>query len=109
MWMTRLTDSQRDALKALIAAQGEVGPSLSGAYEALDLARWDELPEAQLPWDRVSELARAQGCGEADVVWDLAAGMRIPNGSTAKRAASAKRAARAAARTPGVPPRKKAA
>jgi hypothetical protein len=42
MWVTRLTDSQRDALKALIAAQGEVGPSLSGAYEALDLSRWDE-------------------------------------------------------------------
>ena len=39
MWITRLTDSQRDALKALIAAQGEIGPSLSGAYEALDLAR----------------------------------------------------------------------
>jgi hypothetical protein len=108
MWMTRLTDSQRDALKALIAAQGEVGPSLSGAYEALDLARWDELPEAQLPWDRVSELARAQGCGEADVVWDLASGMRIPRAGAAKRAASAKRAARTGARTPGAP-RKKAA
>ena len=61
MWVTRLTDSQRDALKALIAAQGEVGPSLSGAYEALDLSRWDDLPEAELPWARVSELARAQG------------------------------------------------
>jgi hypothetical protein len=109
MWITRLTDSQRDALKALIAAQGEVGPSLSGAYEALDLARWDDLPEAQLPWDRVAELARTQGCGEADIVWDLAAGMRIPSGGAAKRAASAKRAARAGARTPGAPPRKKAA
>ena len=77
MWIARLTDSQRDALKALIAAQGEVGPSLSGAYDALDLARWDDLPEAELPWDRVVELARAQGCDEADVVWDLAAGMRV--------------------------------
>ena len=75
MWITRLTDSQRDALKALIAAQGEVGPSLSGAFDALDLARWDDLPEATLPWDRVVELATAQGIGEADVVWDLTAGM----------------------------------
>ena len=73
MWIARLTDSQRDALKALIATQGEVGPSLSGAYESLDLARWDDLPEATLPWDRVEELAERQGIGEADVVWDLAA------------------------------------
>ena len=109
MWIARLTDSQRDALKALIAAQGEVGPSLSGAYEALDLARWDDLPEAELPWDRVVELARTQGCGEADVVWDLASGMRIPHAGAPKRPASAKRAARAGARTPGTPPRKKAA
>ena len=106
MWIARLTDSQRDALKALIAAQGEVGPSLSGAYEALDLARWDDLPEAELPWDRVSELARAQGCDEADVVWDLASGMRVPNRTSAKRAAVAKRAARAGARPAA---RKKAA
>ena len=105
MWITRLTDSQRDALKALIAAQGEVGPSLSGAFDALDLARWDDLPEAELPWDRVAELARAQGCDEADVVWDLAAGMRVPHSTAAKRAV-AKRAARAGARPPA---RKKAA
>ena len=108
MWIARLTDSQRDALKALIAAQGEVGPSLSGAYEALDLSRWDDLPEAELPWDRVAELARTQGCGEADVVWDLASGMKVPNASSGKRTATAKRAARAGARTSG-PPRKKAA
>jgi hypothetical protein len=106
MWITRLTDSQRDALKALIAAQGEIGPSLSGAYDALDLARWDDLPEAELPWDRVAELARTQGCDEADVVWDLAAGMRVPHPSASKRAAVAKRAARTGARTPA---RKKAA
>jgi len=41
--------------------------------EALDLARWDDLPEATLPWERVEELAEQQGIGEADVVWDLAA------------------------------------
>jgi len=106
MWITRLTDSQRDALKALIAAQGEIGPSLSGAYDALDLARWDDLPEAELPWDRVAELALTQGCDEADVVWDLAAGMRVPHASSSKRAAVAKRASRAGNRPPA---RKKAA
>jgi len=105
MWITRLTDSQRDALKALIAAQGEVGPSLAGAIDALDLARWDDLPEAELPWDRVAELAIAQGCDEADVVWDLAAGMRVPHQSS-KRAAVAKRTARTSTRPPA---RKKAA
>jgi len=109
MWIARLTDSQRDALKALIAAQGEVGPSLSGAYEALDLSRWDDLPEAELPWARVAELAKTQGCGEADVVWDLASGMKVPNTSSAKRSATAKRASRAGARASGAPPRKKAA
>ena len=74
MWSIRLSDAQRDALTALIEAQGEVGPSLTGAREALDLARWDELPEAALPWSRVSELAVRQGISEADVVWDLANG-----------------------------------
>ena len=75
MWSVRLTDSQRDALRALIKAQGEVGPSLGGALEALEYARWDDLPEAELDWERVSELADLQGIGEADVVWDLAAGL----------------------------------
>ena len=75
MWSLRLTDSQRDALRLLLDAQGELGPSLTGARESLDLARWDDLPEAQLPWDRVTELAGLQGIGEADVVWDLANGM----------------------------------
>ena len=73
MWTVRLSDAQRDALQLLIGAQGEIGPSLKGALEALELARWDDLPEASLPWDSVTELARAQGIGEADVVWDLAA------------------------------------
>lgn len=78
MWCVRLSDSQRDAVRALIRAQGEVGPSLTGALEALDYARWDDLPDAELPWGSVSELARAQGIGEADVVWDLASGMVPP-------------------------------
>lgn len=78
MWSVKLSDSQRDAVRALIQAQGEVGPSLGGALEALEFARWDELPEAELPWRFVSDLATAQGISEADVVWDLAAGMLVP-------------------------------
>ena len=77
MWSIRLTDSQRDALRLLLDAQGELGPSLTGAREALDLSRWDDLPEAQLPWDHVSELAALQHVSEADVVWDLAHGMPV--------------------------------
>jgi hypothetical protein len=89
MWCVKLSDSQRDALRALVREQGEHGPALAAALEALDLARWDDLPEATLPWDRVAELAARQGIGEADVVWDLTASMRP---------APPKRAARKAAR-----------
>ncbi len=78
MWSLRLTDSQRDALRLLIQAQGEIGPSLTGALEALELARWDDLPDAELPWDVVATLAALQGIDEADVVWDLAAGGKLP-------------------------------
>lgn len=81
MWTVKLCDSQRDALRALIKAQAEPSPALKAALEALDLARWDDLPDATLPWERVSELAHAQGIGEADVVWDLAAG--LPEGPKA--------------------------
>ena len=77
MWSLRLTDSQRDALRLLIQAQGETGPSLAGALEALELARWDDLPEATLPWPDVQRLADEQKIGEADVVWDLASGMPL--------------------------------
>jgi hypothetical protein len=101
MWSVKLSDSQRDALRALIRAQGELGTSLKGALEALDYARWDELPDASLPWDRVAELALAQDIGEADVVWDLAAGMpsgakrtgRTGKTAAARRAAKSRRQA----------------
>lgn len=76
MWSIRLSDAQRNALRGLIEAQGVNGPMLTAAREALELARWDDLPEAALPWERVTELAAAQGIGEADVVWDLACGMQ---------------------------------
>ena len=76
MWSVKLSDDQREALSVLIRAQGEgYDTDLKGALAALDLARWDDLPDAQLPWDRVQELASAQGIDEADVVWDLAGGM----------------------------------
>jgi hypothetical protein len=78
MWTVRLTDEQRDALQLLVAAQGEVGPSLTGAMEALELARWDDLPDAELPWDAVTSLAALQGIDEADVFWDMAAGGKLP-------------------------------
>jgi hypothetical protein len=76
MWCVKLSDSQRDALRALVREQEEHGPALAAALEALDLARWDDLPDATLPWERVAELAERQGIGEADVVWDLTARMR---------------------------------
>jgi hypothetical protein len=85
MWCVKLSDSQRDALRALVREQGKQGPTLTAALEALDLARWDDLPEATLPWDRVAELAAKQGIGEADVVWDLTAGM--PPAAQKRRAA----------------------
>jgi hypothetical protein len=72
MWCVKLSDSQRDALREVIKEQDSPGGVLLAALEALELARWDDLPEATLPWERVSELADRQGIGEADVVWDLA-------------------------------------
>jgi hypothetical protein len=94
MWCVKLSDSQRDAVRALIKVQGEVGPSLAATLEALHYARWDDLPDAQLPWDRVIELAKEQGIGEADVVWDMAAGLPAPPKRTAARRRPAKKAAR---------------
>ena len=96
MWIARFTDAQRDALKLLIEAQGELGPSLAGAAEALDLARWDDLPDAELPWEAVSLLATMQGIGEADVVWDLANGMPTRTGESRSKAGTLVRRQRAA-------------
>lgn len=71
MWMARLTDKQLEVLRAILEAQERLGPALSGALEALELARWDELPDARLPWAEVADSARRQRVSEADVVWDL--------------------------------------
>jgi hypothetical protein len=79
VWCIRLTDAQRDALRLLMEAQGDdATEAISGSLEALELARWDELPDAELPWDSVARLAELQGIGEADVVWDLACGLLTP-------------------------------
>lgn len=78
MWVVRLTDKQLEVLRALLRSEEHLGPALQGALEALDLARFDELPEAELPWEEVAEQARMQGCSEADVIWDLSGRRRRP-------------------------------
>ncbi|MGH2982056.1 MAG: hypothetical protein ACRDKV_08450 [Solirubrobacterales bacterium] len=71
MWVVRLTDKQLEVLRALLRSEQHLGPALQGALEGLDLARWDDLPEAELPWQEVAEAAERQGISEADVIWDL--------------------------------------
>ena len=71
MWVVRMSDKQLEVLRALLRSEEHLGPALKGAVEALDLARWDELPEAELPWDEIEAIARRQGISEADVIWDL--------------------------------------
>ncbi len=71
MWLVRLSDKQLEVLRALLRSEPHLGPALQRALEALELARWDDLPDAQLPWSEVSTAARRQGVSEADVVWDL--------------------------------------
>ena len=71
MWVVRLTDKQLEVLRALLRSEQHLGPALQGALEGLDLARWDDLPEAELPWGEVTETARRQGISEAHVIWDL--------------------------------------
>lgn len=72
MWTVRLTDKQLELLRATLRSRERLGPGLTGALEALDLARWDDLPDARLPWSEVADAARRQHVSEADVVWDLA-------------------------------------
>jgi hypothetical protein len=72
MWVVRLSDKQLEVLRALLRSEEHLGPALKGAVEALDLARWDELPEAELPWEEIEARARQQGISPADVIWDLA-------------------------------------
>ena len=76
MWVVRLSEKQLEVLRAVIRSERHRGPALEGALEALDLARFDDLPEAQLPWLEVDREAKRQGVSEADVVWDMAG--RLP-------------------------------
>ncbi len=71
MWVVRMSDKQLEVLRALLRSEEHLGPALKGAVEALDLARWDELPDAELPWEEVAAAARRQGITAADVIWDL--------------------------------------
>jgi hypothetical protein len=71
MWVVRMSDKQLEVLRALLRSEEHLGPALKGAVEALDLARWDELPQAELPWHEVESAAQRQGISEADVIWDL--------------------------------------
>jgi hypothetical protein len=73
MWVVRLTDKQLEVLRALLRSEEHLGPALKGSIEALDLARWDDLPEAELPWEEIETVARRQGISEADVIWDISA------------------------------------
>ena len=86
MWMVRLTDKQLEVLRAMLRTEEHLGPALRGALEAMDLARWDELPDAQLPWGSVSAEARRQGVSEAEVVWDICG--RHPEPAVPKRTAA---------------------
>jgi len=72
MWVVKLSDKQLEVLRALLRSEEHLGPALKGAVEALDLARWDDLPQAELPWEEVESIARRQGISVADVIWDLA-------------------------------------
>ena len=49
MWVVKLTDKQLEVLRAMLRSEEHLGPALRGALEAMELARWDELPDAQLP------------------------------------------------------------
>jgi hypothetical protein len=86
MWCARFTESQLETLKDLIRIQGEIGSDLEGALEAMELARWDDLPEAQLPWSNVIEQAELQGISEADVVWDVSGRKKEPAAPRARKA-----------------------
>jgi hypothetical protein len=70
MWVVRFSDKQLEVVRAVLRSEEHRGPALEGALEALDLARWDDLPEAQLPWSEVEAEASKQGVSEADVIWD---------------------------------------
>jgi hypothetical protein len=96
MWSVKLTDKQLEVLRAMLRSEPHLGPALRGALEAMELARWDELPDAQLPWQNVAEEARRQGVSEAEVVWDLCGRHPEPAAPRSRRPRKAPPAKRAA-------------
>jgi hypothetical protein len=98
MWVVRLTDKQLEVLRALLRAQEHLGPALQRSLQALDLARWDDLPEAELPWGEVAKKAKNQGVSEADVVWDLCG--RRPEPAKTRTRAKPRRKGKARTRKP---------
>jgi hypothetical protein len=94
VWVVRLTDKQLEVLRALLRSEDHLGPALQRSLEALELARWDDLPDAQLPWSDVSSAARTQGVSEADVVWDLCGRHEEPAGPRAPKKPRRKKAAK---------------
>jgi len=87
MWCARFSESQLDVLRQLLKAQGELGPDLEGALEAIELARWDDLPDAELPWQEVHDKAAHQGISEADVIWDMSGRKKEPAASVRPKGA----------------------
>ena len=85
MWVVRLTDKQLEVLKALLRSEEHLGPALQRSLEAFELARWDDLPDAALPWSEVTAQAQRQGVSEADVVWDLCGRHEEPAAAPRKR------------------------
>jgi len=71
MWVVRLSDKQLEVLRALLRSEEHLGPALEGAVEALELARWDDLPVAELPWDEIEATARSQGISVAEAILDV--------------------------------------
>ena len=101
MWSLRLTEAQRTALIELLAEQEDGDEVLAAALEEIEYARWDDLPDAELPWERVEDLASRQGISEADVVWDLCGGLGAPVRSSASGVSGRRRSpARAGGRRP---------
>jgi hypothetical protein len=96
MWAVRLSDKQLEVLRAMLRAEDHLGPALRGALEALELARRDELPDAQLPWESVVDEARRQGVSEAEVVWDICGRHPEPAAPRRSRAEGSSRVKRAA-------------
>ncbi len=72
MWEIQLTDDELHMLRSLVRAERFLGPGLSDALDALEQARWTDLPEPILDWERVGDLADVLGITEAEAFADLA-------------------------------------